>query len=303
MRASDAVGDERSSRPRFERVLVLGASGLLGGALVRELTRRGMACFAPSRRELDLSSAESLPRALGAVEPDAVLNAAAFTDIARAEAPETRDEVMRVNLDAPRALAAFCREGGIPFVHFSTDYVFDGSKVAPYGEEDVPAPLQGYGKSKLDGERSVLDAHPRALVIRTSSLFGPGSHRRPVFVDTVLRLARQMHGVGLAETPVASPTYTLDLARASVDLLEAEAAGVVHVANGGACSRVVLARAILEEAGLSGMVEVRTEPDPSGGPPRPPFSALAVARAETLLGRPLRSWRAALAEYLEVPRP
>lgn len=284
-------------------MLVLGASGLLGGALVRELTRRGMACFAPSRRELDLSSVGNLPRALGAVEPDAVLNAAAFTDIARAEAPESRDEVTRVNLDAPKALAAFCREGGIPFVHFSTDYVFDGSKGAPYGEGDAPAPLQGYGRSKLDGERSALDAHGRALVIRTSSLFGPGSHRRPVFVDTVLRLARQMHAVGLAETPVASPTYTLDLARASVDLLEAEAAGVVHVANGGACSRVTLAQAILEEAGLSGMVEVRTEPDPPGGPPRPPFSALSVARAETLLGRPLRSWRAALAEYLEVPRP
>ncbi len=284
-------------------MLVLGGSGLLGEALVTELASRGVACFAPPRRDLDLASAPALGSALDSFAPDAVVNAAAFTDVARAETPDAREEVWGVNRDGPATLAALCRGRDIPLMHFSTDYVFDGSKGAPYDEEDAPTPLQTYGRSKLEGERAVLDAGGRVLVIRTSNLFGPGSHRRPVFVDTVLRLGRQMPILGLAEASVASPTYTRDLARASVDLLESEASGVVHVANDGACSRLALARAVLEEVGLAGIVEVRAEAGAPGTPPRPPFSALAVARAAAILGRSMRSWREALAEYLEVPRP
>jgi dTDP-4-dehydrorhamnose reductase len=295
--------EERSSGKRFERVLVLGASGLLGGALVTELARRGIACFAPTRREMDLAETGAIGRALEAAAPDAVLNAAAFTDVTRAETPECRDIVLRVNRDAPSALSRACGDAGVPFVLFSTDYVFDGSRHVPYVEEDPPAPLQVYGLSKLEAERAVLEAHPRALIVRTSTLFGPGRHRRPTFVDTVLRMARQMPVVGIVESPVASPTYTPDLAAAALDLLEAGATGVVHAVNEGAASRLELARAVVEGAGLSGIVEVRVQPEPPGGALWPRFSALSGARFARIAGRPLRAWRDALSEYLEIPRP
>jgi dTDP-4-dehydrorhamnose reductase len=234
--------------------------------------------------------------ALQRLRPAAVLNAAGFTDVARAERPEHRAELELLNRDAPAALARACARLGLPLVQLSTDYVFDGSRRTPYVEDDLPAPLQAYGRSKLEGERAVLAELPGALVARTSTLYGSGARTRPHYVDAVLRQARQAERLEVVRTPVASPTYAPDLAAALIDLLDAEAGGVVHVANDGQCSRLELARQAVAAAGLPVPVEER--PETAGSLSRPAFCALDCSRFRQLCGRPLRPWEAALREYV-----
>lgn len=272
---------------------------MLGRALVAEAARRGLEPLQPSREEVDLERPEQARAAIERLSPRAVVNAAAWTDVAGAERPEVRERVGRLNRDAPRAVAEACRHIGAFLVHLSTDYVFDGTKGTPYVEEDRPNPLQVYGRSKLEGEEAVLAACPEALVVRSSTLYGPGPRPRPHYVDAILRRAALGGVLEVVETPVASPTYTADLAEAILDLLTSGSLrGVLHVVNAGACSRLELARAAVEAAGLSGAVRLLGRPEPPGGPRRPAYSVLSTARLERWLGRPMRPWREALLAYL-----
>jgi len=279
-------------------IVVLGGSGLLGGALARALSLSGRPHAVPSRAEVDLSRLADLERQLAALSPQAVVNAAAFTDVAASERPERRTEVLLLNRDVPAELARVTRSLGVPFVHVSTDYVFDGAKGQPYEEEDAPNPLQVYGASKLEGELRVRAENPRALVARTSTLYGPTSRARETYVDAILAQARRESVLTVVELPVASPTYAPDLAALVLELLDAGASGLVHAVNDGACSRLELARAVVAEAGRADAVEVRTRPAPPGDLRRPPNSSLAVARLASILGRRPRPWREALHEYL-----
>jgi dTDP-4-dehydrorhamnose reductase len=279
-------------------ILVLGRSGLLGGAMASLLNRLGRPHSTPSRAELDVGRPESIASGLEAVAPDAVVNAAAFTDVNAAELPEHRDEVFSLNRDGPEALGRACASRGIRLVHVSTDYVFDGSKGKPYVEDDPTGPLQVYGRSKLEGERRVVAAFPEALIVRTSTLYGAGRPARPHYVDAIASQARERRRLEVVEKPVASPTYASDLAEAILALLDARATGVVHAVNRGACSRLELARAIVESIGLESAVEVGTRPEPEGVLRRPAFSALSTARLESLTGHSPRTWRAALDDYL-----
>lgn len=283
-------------------ILVLGRWGLLGSAMATLLERLGRPHRLVSPAELDLGRPETVATAVNALAPDAVVNAAAFTDVNKAELPEHRSEVFRVNRDGPGALAQACSARGIPLVHVSTDYVFDGSKTEPYVEDDPVGPLQVYGESKLEGERRVFDAFPDALVVRTSTLYGSGRPGRPHYVDAIASQARQRNRLEVVESPVSSPTYAPDLAEAILALFDAAATGVVHAVNDGACSRLELSRAIVESMGLAETVEVCTRAEPEGTLQRPAFSALSTARLASLTGRPPRPWRTALDDYLSRPR-
>jgi len=276
--------------------VVIGASGLLGRALCHELAARGLPHAAPPRERLDLADTERILPTLERLGPSAVINAAGFTDVAQAERPEHRAELDRLNRAAPAALARACAALGRPLVQLSTDYVFDGAQETPYLEDDPPAPLQAYGRSKLEGEQAVLRELPTALVARTSTLYGPPARPRLHYVDAVLRQARRAGGLKVVRTPVASPTYAPDLAAALLDLLDAGAGGVVHVANAGQCSRLELAREAVAAAGWPVTVEER--PEPAGSLARPPFCALDCSRFRRLCGRPLRPWDEALREYV-----
>ena len=278
-------------------VLLLGGTGLLGRALLAMLARHGHAVTAPSRAAWDLRD-PALPARIQALGPGLVINAAAFTDVAAAELPRHRAEVHRLNVEVPAEAAAAAAELDVPLVHVSTDYVFDGRASAPYREEDPPAPLQVYGASKLEGERRVAAAHPRALVVRTSTLFGDRPGGRPTYVEAIVAQARRGGPVRVVELPVSSPTYAPDLAEAVVGLVRAGASGIVHVVNDGACSRLELARASVAAAGLEPTVPVEPRPAPEEDVRRPAFSVLATARLSTLLGRPLRPWSEALAIFV-----
>lgn len=279
-------------------VLVIGELGLLGEALRRELERRHQAHLVPTLAELDLTREESVAEYVDRRKPGAVVNAAAFTDVARAELPEHHDEVMRVNRDGPGWLASVCARHDLPLVHVSTDYVFDGRKTAPYREDDPVAPLQVYGRSKLEGERAVLAMHEAALVTRTSTLFGPGRRSRPHYVDAVLRQAERGGAISLVRLPVSSPTYAPDLAAALLRLLAVGARGVVNVVNRGACSRFELAREAIRLAGYESRVTLTERSESPDGPGRPAYSVLDLTRYTRLTGAPMRTWQDALAEFV-----
>ncbi|AHG91790.1 dTDP-4-dehydrorhamnose reductase [Gemmatirosa kalamazoonensis] len=276
----------RHAAPR--RVLVTGARGTLGHAVVRACEERGLAYHAASRPELDLLDEAALVAVLDAVRPWAVVNAAGYARIDDAE--RERDACWRENVCAPAALARACAQRGIALVTFSSDLVFDGALDRPYVEADATAPLGALGSSHAAGERAVLDAHPAALVVRTSACFGPSSDRD--FITLALRaLAADAPFAALSDV-VVSPTYRPALVDAALDLLIDGERGVWHVANAGALTWYELARAAAHHAGLSTATLVPVPLDAAGlTAPRPRFSPLASERG-TILGDVDRAVRA-----------
>jgi len=288
-----------------ETIAVVGAGGMLGRALTAELARRRARVRALSRDDLDLLQPGAASAAIAQLAPSALINAAAFTDVNGAELPGNRAAVDRLNRDGPAELSTACRRAGARFVHVSTDYVFDGKHAEPYREHDPTAPLQVYGRSKLDGEHAVLAGFPQALIVRTSTLYGHARPDRWHYVGAILEQAARKTRIEVVRLPVASPTNASDLARGVLDLLAVRAAGVVHVVNAGGCSRLELARETVRLAGESDRVEVVERSEPPGTLKRPDNSVLDTAHFAALTGRPMRSWQAALAEYVtgQLPSP
>jgi dTDP-4-dehydrorhamnose reductase len=287
-------------------VLILGGTGLLGRAMTAELTRRGRAFTAPPRAALDLLRLTELGGHLDAIRPAAVLNLAAFTDVNAAEADENRSAATLLNAELPGVLAAETARLNVPFVHVSTDYVFDGTQSAPYLEDDPVNPTQVYGATKLAGESAARAANSAVLISRVSTLYGPGRPQRSAYVDAILSQARALAAGGgelaVVEPPVSSPTYAPDVAPALLELLDCGASGIVHTVNDGAASRLELALAAVALAGLSDRVAVRARPAPADGLRRPAYSVLGTGKLEALIGRKLPPWKDALARYIEGAR-
>jgi dTDP-4-dehydrorhamnose reductase len=248
-------------------ICLLGGTGILGHAVSAELRRRGRPFTAPSRAALDLSDLDAIDAKLDALRPSAVINLSGFTDVGGAEHAENHAAASLLNAGVPAKLAAASARLGVPFVHVSTDYVFDGTKRTPYLEDDRVHPLQVYGATKLDGERKAFAANPSALMLRVSTLYGPGRPQKPAYVDAILAQARK-HAAGgggvieVVEPPISSPTYAPDVAPALVDLLDRGAKGIVHTVNDGAASRFELAMAVVALAGFADRVTVRVRPEP-----------------------------------------
>lgn len=222
----------RASRNSRRRLLITGASGLLGRALARICRARGLDFVALSRASLDIADAEAVDAALDALQPWAVVNAAGFvrpsTDAAE------YDLCMRSNALGPEIVAAACARRGVAFVTFSSDLVFSGRLGRAYVEDDAPAPACVYGQSKLEAERRVQEAFPEALVLRTSAFFCPWD--RTNFAYRVLRRLSNNEDVEASVSERVAPTYTPDLAHAALDLLIDGESGVWHLANAGQVS-------------------------------------------------------------------
>ncbi len=280
----------------LRRIAVLGRSGQLGSALLDRLRDLRCEALAPTEEDLDLTDVGRIEPAFERWRVDAVVNAAAFTDVGAAELPANRGPVLGLNRDAPAEMARVCRRMGVPFAHVSTDFVFDGESRRPYREDDPPHPIQEYGRSKLEGERGVIAQDPTALVVRTSTVFGPVPRIRPNYVDAILEQARRGGDIAVVELPISSPTYAPDLAEAILALLEVGRGGLVHVVNDGACSRLELARATVEAAGLR--TQVRARPAPENDMRRPAYSALDTTLYRAVTGRAMRQWRDALRDHV-----
>ena len=195
------------------RLLLLGGTGQVGEEFRALPSPKDVEVVAPSRAELDLQDPRAIAQMIAAEPWSAVINAAAYTDVDRAESEEA--VAFAVNAEAPARLAAETGRRGIPLIHISTDYVFDGRKGAPYVEQDEPAPLNAYGRSKLAGERGVRAGNPRHVILRTSWVYSP---YRKNFVRTILRLAAERDRLTIVADQRGCPTAARDIAQACLDI-------------------------------------------------------------------------------------
>jgi dTDP-4-dehydrorhamnose reductase len=280
------------------RALVTGSAGQLGRELLAELGDE--VAWAGGRADLDVTDAAAVAALVARVRPDVVFNAAAYNKVDGAE--EDPAGAFRVNALGAGALAKAAREAGALVVHFSTDYVFDGSLSRPYREDDRPGPLSVYGASKLAGENLVAASGPEHLVVRTSGVLGRGgsAQKGGSFVDRILARARSSQPLRVVGDQVFAPTLAGDLARAAVSLVRAGARGLVHVTNAGSCSWHELAVAALELADLEVPVERIASADLGAPARRPAYSVLDCSRALGLGLAPLRPWREGLAQCLSI---
>ena len=245
--------------------------------------------------QLDVTDAAAVREWVTDSESETVLNCAAWTDVDGAEAHEA--EAHAVNADGAGNVAAAAAEAGASVVYVSTDYVFDGTKADGYVEDDEPAPLSAYGRTKLAGERKTEEANSRCFVVRSSWLFG--AHGRN-FVDTMLQLGRQRSELKVVDDQVGCPTFARHLAGALVKLAEGEAYGIHHLAGAGVCSWFEFAGEIFRRAEVDvRLVPCTTEEFPRPAP-RPAYSVLGSERAEAIR---LPDWREGLAAYLAERAP
>lgn len=281
----------------LRKVAVLGSAGQLGVELAAQLQTRGYEVAAWDKPELDITDRAATERALGALAPDLVINSAAYNMVDVAE-QEPR-AAFEVNALAVRNIAVACRQLDVPLVHYSTDYVFDGTAGRPYTEEDRPHPLGAYAVSKLAGELYAQAYLDDPLVIRTSGVFGPGGlgTARGNFVETMLRLARSGQPIRVTRDTVASPAYAPALAARTLALIDRGARGVYHVGGGAPVSWFDFAKLIFDAAGLHPELQAADAREYRTAARRPRFSALSNGKMERLGIEPMPSLRDALAEY------
>jgi dTDP-4-dehydrorhamnose reductase len=261
-----------------KKAAVFGSRGQLGVELCRELVRRGYEVRGYERGAIDITNAEKVERAIAEFDPAAVFNAAAYNQVDLAERePLTAYES---NALAVRNLALACRQCDARLIHFSTDYVFDGRLGRPYTETDATHPLSAYAVSKLAGELYAQAYLDRSIIIRTSGVFGPGGVRtaRGNFPELMLRLAREGKPIRVVEDHIASPTYAPALASRSIDVLENNLDGVVHIGGGTPISWFEFARMIFAQAGVAANLTATDEREYRTAASRPKFSALDNAR-------------------------
>jgi dTDP-4-dehydrorhamnose reductase len=277
------------------RILLLGRDGQVGRELMQSLAPLGE-LRALSRAQLDLADAGRVAAAVREHSPGVIVNAAAYTAVDRAESE--RDLAFAVNAAAPAVLAAEAARLGALLVHYSTDYVFDGTKSGPYSEADAPHPLNVYGASKLAGEQAIVASGCRYLILRTSWVYGP---RGTNFMLTILRAARERPELRVVDDQIGAPTSSLAIARATAQIVRGDAQGLYHMSAAGRTSWYGFAKAILARAGIGTLVvPIPTEQYPTAAR-RPRNSLLDNSRLRAACGVALASWEEGFAEVPFAP--
>lgn len=274
--------------------LILGANGQLGKQFKQDLAARGARCSAPEESSCSITDADGIARTLDALQPSVVINCAAYNAVDAAEKdPET---AFRVNAEAVGTLARRCNANGIRLVHYSSDYVFDGTKGDLYAEDDRPNPLNVYGKSKLAGEQAALGAHSGALVFRTSWVFGDGTQN---FMYKLRGWAEKNRVLRISGDEVSVPTSTIDLVSVTLVAVEAGLSGLFHLTNTGYASRYEWGRmvlSLLRKDNIVIPVAMSEFPSPAK---RPLFSAMSNQTVRDRLGVEIPSWQEAVEGYLK----
>lgn len=282
------------------RVLILGSRGRLGGALAR-MWSAGHSLRTMSRPELDVADLQGLGRLLQSTAYDVLVNCTGLTNVDRCET--AREEAEIVNARAPGVMAEAAAARGARFIHFSTDYVFDGAKTTPYIEEDAARPLGHYGQTKLAGESAALAPSPRHLAVRVAWVFGPD---KPSFTDTIIERALANDRVEAIFNKTSCMTFTEDVARWLEPFLDEDLpGGLYHACNTGGCSWHEYGQHALDFAARVGLpLKARTaEPIPLSAlkafvAPRPPHTVMSTAKLTAVIGAAPRPWQEALDEYL-----
>jgi dTDP-4-dehydrorhamnose reductase len=282
------------------KIVVIGSAGRLGGALMREYQGKyDVAGF--NRAQLDLSNFDKIHEKLGQTDFGVLINAAAFTNVDLCETQP--DQAFRINAEAPRVLAEICGEKNAKLIHFSTDYVFDGEKRVPYTEEDEADPISVYGESKLAGEKNVLAAQNRHLIVRVSWVFGPD---QPSFIDGMIKRAQENEKVDAIADKFSTPTYTHDIAQMLPQFFDGDGeGGILHFANAGKCSWQEYAQWALDccrEFGVPAKAKtvsaLKLKDMKDWIARRPVYSVLSTAKYAQLTSTLPRTWREAVADYI-----
>lgn len=284
------------------RIALIGAEGQLGTDLVPVLAEEISAEVVPlSHRDVELTDAQSIERALEQANADAVINAAAYNLVDRAE--EEPQAAFAVNAFGPRLLAESCRRRDLALLHVSTDYVYglDERRAKPYTERDCPGPVSVYGASKLAGEYFVRSLCQRHFVVRTCGLYGHAAlagRGKGNFVETMLRLGAEREELRVVNGQRCTPTSTADLARAIAGLLRTDQYGLYHVTNGGSVTWYEFAREIFRVSGVQIRLIPVTPEEFGARARRPGFSVLDGTKLADTIGGPLPAWHEALERYL-----
>lgn len=279
------------------KILVTGNKGQLGHDVVLEAKKRGIDPVGVDVAEMDITDQGQVERTISRGNYDGVVHCAAWTAVDKAEEPELFETVEAVNALGTGYIAKVCKELDIPLMYFSTDYVFDGQGTIPWKEDDVKNPLNVYGITKSEGE-DYVNENPKSYTLRISWVFGESGSN---FIKTMLRLAKDHKTITVVDDQVGLPTYTKDLARLVVDMIQTDKYGTYHVSNtGDYISWYEFAKEIFKQAGKKiKVVPVGSDQYPAKAK-RPTNSRMDLSKLENTGFTPLPSWKDALQRYLVV---
>lgn len=275
------------------RVLVTGAKGQLGYDVVKELEKRGYKALGVDREEMDLTSTQQIKDYIKNSNPEAIIHCGAYTLVDKAE--EEKELCKRINSISTKEIANCSKVLDIPMIYISTDYVFDGTKDGEYTEDDLPNPINVYGKTKCEGEVYVQEILEKYYIVRISWVFGENGNN---FVDTILRLSKKRESLSVINDQVGSPTYTKDLAPLLVDMLETNKYGIYHATNEGYCTWYEFAREIFKIANVDVKLKKINTCEYSTKARRPLNSKMSKEKLKNMGFTPLRNWKDALEEYI-----
>lgn len=277
------------------KVLVTGAKGQLGTDLMNELEKRGIESIGVDVQEMDITDKEACMRVISESKADAVIHCAAYTAVDAAE--DNVDLCRKINGEGTRNVALACQATGAKLMYISTDYVFDGQGTRPWEPDDSRSPLNVYGQTKYEGELAVEELMEKFFTVRIAWVFGVAGKN---FIKTMLRLGKERGAVSVVDDQVGSPTYTYDLARLLVDMIQTDYYGRYHATNEGFCSWYEFACEIFRQAGMD---EVKVTPVSSDQFPvkavRPANSRMSKAKLEENGFEPLPTWQDALGRFLK----
>ena len=279
------------------KLLVTGYKGQLGYDVVNEAHSRGIEAVGVDIDEMDITNAQQVNDVIKAGNYDALVHCAAWTAVDKAEEPELLDKVRAVNATGTQNIVNVCKELGIPVMYFSTDYVFDGQGTTPWNEYDERHPLNVYGQTKYEGELAV-EAYPKHFIIRIAWVFGKNGNN---FIKTMLRLGKERGAVSVVNDQIGNPTYTFDLSKLVVDMIQTDKYGIYHATNSGDfISWYDFACEIFKQAEMN---DVKVTPVDSNAFPakaeRPKNSRMNQTELDKNGFNRLPAWQDALARYLK----
>ncbi len=276
------------------KVLVTGVKGQLGYDVMNELAKRDIEAVGVDIEEMDITDAEAVRRVITAAGVDAVIHCAAYTAVDAAE--DNMELCRRINAGGTENIAVVCRELDIKMIYISTDYVFDGQGTRPWEPDDSRNPLNAYGVAKYEGELAVEKHLTKYFIVRIAWVFGVNGKN---FIKTMLRLGEEKGAVSVVDDQIGSPTYTYDLARLLVDMVQTEKYGRYHATNEGLCSWYEFAQEIFRQAGMDVKVTPVSSSEFQAKAKRPQNSRMSKDKLEENGFERLPSWQDALKRYLK----
>lgn len=277
----------------MNNILVTGSTGQLGSDVVKELLKRGYSTLSPNRSEFNLCSEDSIRNYILNSNCEAIVHCAAYTQVDKAE--DEKDLCIKINATATKHIAKCAKILDIPMIYISTDYVFDGTKDGEYTENDETNPINIYGESKLAGEKYVQEILDKYYIVRTSWVFNINGKN---FIETMLRLSKTNNQLSIVNDQIGSPTYTKDLSRLLVDMLETSKYGLYHATNEGYCSWYEFADTIFKLANINIDIKAINSNEYASRAKRPLNSKLSKDKLIEYGFKPLPHWEDALKDYL-----